>query len=53
MATQKKGLGMGLGALMSSNDLEGAGNKVHEIDINKIREVVSYQRKSYLPYIRF
>ena len=36
MALQKKGLGMGLGALMSSNDLESAGNKIHEIDINKI-----------------
>lgn len=36
MALQKKGLGMGLGALMSSNDLEAAGNKIHEIDINKI-----------------
>lgn len=36
MAVQKKGLGMGLGALMSSNDIDAGSNKIHEIDINKI-----------------
>lgn len=36
MALQKKGLGMGLGALMNTNDLENSSNKVHEVDINKI-----------------
>lgn len=47
MATQKKGLGMGLGALMSSNDLEGAGNKVHEIDINKINPNKNQPRTTF------
>lgn len=36
MTLQKKGLGMGLGALMNTNDIESGNNKIHEVDINKI-----------------
>lgn len=47
MATQKKGLGMGLGALMSSNDIEGSSNKIHEVDINKINPNKNQPRTNF------
>lgn len=47
MAVQKKGLGMGLGALMSSNDIEAGGNKVHEVDINKINPNKNQPRTNF------
>ena len=36
MSIQKKGLGKGLNALMSYNNVESNSNRVYEIDINKI-----------------
>ncbi|MDO4299938.1 MAG: ParB/RepB/Spo0J family partition protein [Clostridia bacterium] len=47
MATPKKGLGMGLGALMSSNDIEASGNKIHEVDINKINPNKNQPRTNF------
>ncbi len=47
MAVQKKGLGMGLGALMSSNDIEAGGNKIHEVDINKINPNKNQPRTNF------
>lgn len=47
MALQKKGLGMGLGALMNTNDIESAGNKIHEVDINKINPNKNQPRTNF------
>ncbi len=47
MAVQKKGLGMGLGALMSSNDIEAGSNKVHEVDLNKINPNKNQPRTNF------
>lgn len=47
MAIQKKGLGMGLGALMSSNDIEASNNKIHEVDINKINPNKNQPRTNF------
>lgn len=47
MPVQKKGLGMGLGALMSSNDIEAGGNKIHEVDINKINPNKNQPRTNF------
>lgn len=47
MAVQKKGLGKGLNALMSTNDVETAANRVHEIDINKINPNRNQPRASF------
>lgn len=47
MAAQKKGLGMGLGALMSANDVENSTTKIHEIDINKITPNPNQPRKAF------
>lgn len=47
MAVQKKGLGMGLGALMSSNDIDAGTNKVHEVDINKINPNKNQPRNNF------
>lgn len=47
MAVQKKGLGMGLGALMSTNDIDAGTNKVHEVDINKINPNKNQPRTNF------
>lgn len=47
MAVQKKGLGMGLGALINTNDIESASNKIHEVDINKINPNKNQPRRTF------
>ncbi len=47
MAVQKKGLGKGLNALMSTNDVETSANRVHEVDINKITPNKNQPRHSF------
>lgn len=47
MAVQKKGLGKGLNALMSTNDIDTSANRVHEVDINKINPNKNQPRTSF------
>ncbi len=47
MTVQKKGLGKGLNALMSTNDVDTASNRVHDVDINKITPNKNQPRNNF------